>query len=662
MPTRELYWNIPAHNLIYAFFAVALLIFGYGFYRRYRLWRLGQPENRSDQKMQRFLGVLKDGLAQVSVMRETAPGTMHMFIFMGFVILTIGTILVFIQADFGVEFLYGNFYLWFSLILDVFGVLFILGLLFAIVRRYIVRPPRLHRLTDDAVLLVLLLVIGVTGFLVEGARLAATAPDWANWSPFGLLTAGLFTGMTVQSIEGWHLGIWIFHMLLSMAFIAYIPFSKLFHIFMSPANIYLRKLDGKGRLSTIDMEEAETFGVTDINEFTWKQLVDFDACTHCGRCQDRCPAFNSDKPLSPKKIILDLQEHLGKRGNEILALKKQGKEIEPEPIVGRAVSEDEMWACTTCLACQEFCPVAIEHVQTIVDLRRAKVMMDSEFPQELAVTFKGLENNSNPWNMGSAGRAEWAEGLDVPLMAEKGEADVLWFVGCAGSFDDRAKKISTAMVKILNQAGVDFAILGTDEGCCGDPARRAGNEYLFAMMAEQNVETFNQFKFKKIMTCCPHGYHMIKNEYVRFGGHYEVIHHSGLIAQLLHDKKIRPAPGTNGKITFHDSCYLGRYNSIYQAPRQVIQAATKSTLVEMPRHHDESFCCGAGGARMFMEETIGKRINQVRLQEGVETGAEKLCVACPFCFTMLDDGVKETGVEDKVEVLDIAQVVAGHLA
>ncbi|MBN2000618.1 4Fe-4S dicluster domain-containing protein [candidate division KSB1 bacterium] len=662
MPTRVLYWNIPAHNLIYAFFAVALAIFVYGFYRRYRLWRLGQPEKRNDQKMKRFLGVLKDGLAQISVLREASPGLMHMAIFSGFVILTIGTILVFIQADFKIEFLYGNFYLWFSLILDVFGILFILGLLYAIFRRYVIRPHRLGRLTDDAVLLILLLVIGITGFLVEGARLAATTPQWAEWSPFGLLTAGLFKGMANQSIKNFHLGLWAFHMLISMAFIAYIPFSKLFHIFMSPANIYLKNLGIKGQLSTIDMEEAETFGVTDINQFTWKQLVDLDACTHCGRCQDRCPAFNSDKPLSPKKLILDLQGHMTDRGKQILAQKKKGDEIEPEPIIGQAVSEAEIWACTTCLACQEHCPVAIEHVQKIVDLRRAKVMMDSEFPQELAATFKGLENNSNPWNMGSSGRADWAEGLEVPLMAEKGEVDVLWFVGCAGSFDDRAKKISTALVKILKQAGVDFAILGTDEGCCGDPARRAGNEYLFAMMAEQNVETLKNFKFKKILTSCPHCYHMIKNEYVQFGGHYEVIHHSELIAGLIDEKKIQLTPQTNGRITLHDSCYLGRYNDIYEAPRRVLKSATKSKLVEMESNRNASFCCGAGGARMFMEETIGRRINQVRVEQGVNTGADKLCVACPFCLTMLDDGVKEKAVEDKVKVYDIAQIVADNLA
>lgn len=660
-PTREIYWNIPGYNILYALFAVALLIFAYGFYRRYRLWQLGQPENRFDQVGKRILSLLKDGLAQASILRDKVPGIIHVAIFSGFVVLFIGTLLVFAQADFSIKILFGRFYLWYSLVLDLFGVLFIIGLLSAFIRRYIIRPDRLNRILDDAIILPLLLIIAITGFLVEGTRMAVTQPEWAAWSPVGYLVASWFSGANTAAVETAHRLLWWFHLVISMGFIAYIPYSKLLHLFISPANLYFKSLNPRGQLTSIDIENSETFGVTEISEFTWKQLLDLDACTHCGRCQDQCPAYQSDKPLSPKKLILDLQAHLTERGKVLLQSKKEEKEAEPEPIAGKAVTEDELWACTTCMACQEHCPVAIEHVQKVVDLRRSQVLMESQFPQELNLAFRGLETNANPWNLGHASRADWTEGLNVPLMADNPEVDYLWFVGCAGSFDDKAKAVSQALVKILHKAGVNYAILGTDEKCCGDPARRAGNEYVFQMLAEENIENFKAYKFTKILTSCPHGYNVIRNEYPQFGGNFEVVHHTELIADLIKSGKLCLSGNSQATSAYHDSCYLGRYHNIYDAPRDVMKSMANGQFKELPRNRDKSFCCGGGGARMFMEESIGSRINHLRIMEVADAGIDILSVACPFCLTMLDDAVKEKELTDSLRVKDIAQLVAEQI-
>ncbi len=657
-PTREIYWNIQGYNFIYLAFAIALIIFIYGFFRRYRLWRLGAPERRLDQLGKRLWSLIKDGLAQFSVLKDANPGLMHLAIYGGFVVLTIGTFLVLLQADFSLQILYGSFYLWFSLVLDLFGVLFILGLVYAAIRRYIIRPKRLNRLADDAVILSLLFIIGVSGFIIEGARIAATRPVWEHWSFVGHWIAGWFGSSSPEAITATHRYMWWFHMIISMAFIAYIPYSKLFHIFTAPANLFFKSLEPRGRLSTIDMEKSENFGVADLTHFTWKQLLDLDACTECGRCQDQCPAYASQKPLSPKKLILDLQNHMSIRGRQLL--KAKSEEAALESPVGAAVTEDEIWACTTCMGCQEHCPVAIEHIQKIVDLRRAKVMMDSQFPQELNAAFRGLETNANPWNIGQDARADWAQGLNIPLMAEQSEVEYLWFVGCAGSYDDRGRNISRALASILQKAGVSFAILGVEEKCCGDPARRACNEYVYQMMAEENIQTFKKYRFKKILTACPHGYQMIKNEYPQFGGEFEVIHHTELIGHLIQDGKIKLEP-KNEKITYHDSCYLGRYNGLYQAPRDVLKVAIGGNIIELPRSKSKSFCCGAGGGRMFMEETLGERINHLRIQEVAMSGAATVASACPFCLDMLDDGAKEKGLEETIKVKDIAQIVAERM-
>jgi Fe-S oxidoreductase/nitrate reductase gamma subunit len=668
VPSREVFWNIDYHSLLYPFLLITLIIFGVGLYRRIRLWRLGQSEKRNDHLLQRILAVLKYGIAQVKVLKETYPGVMHMLVFLGFVILLIGTTIVSIDYDvwyliFGQEsFLTGSFYLYFSLILDIAGVIALAGILIALFRRYIQKPDRLNNQMDDAVFLIGLLLIITGGYFVEASRIAAKLvalqPVWPRWSPVGSWLSGLFAGLATEQIEGWHKFFWWSHLILAFAFIAYIPFSKLFHMISSHVNIFFRSFKPKGELQSIDIENAESFGTTRIDEFTWKHLMDLDACTRCGRCQDQCPAYVSEKPLSPKKLILDLLDDLNENGPKLLKTKGDANNEPGAPLVGTAVTADEIWACTTCRACVEACPVEIEHIDKIVELRRERVLMESAFPNELNATFRGMENNFNPWGIGFDQRADWAEDLDVGSYAGDEKPEYLWFVGCAASFDDRAKKVSKSLAAILKAANVSFGILGAEEKCCGETARRLGNEYLAQTLMEMNVEQFQDLGVKKIITTCPHCYNTLKNEYAQFGGAYEVIHHDELIAQLIRDGRIKLKSSGNGRMTLHDSCYLGRYAGIYDEPRTILQETGNSELLEVKdKNRERSMCCGAGGGRMWLDETIGKRINHIRLEQLADTGAETVVSTCPYCLTMFSDGIKEKEKVDELKVLDIAEIV-----
>lgn len=656
-PQREVFWNISYHALIYPLMVLAIGLFIYGFYRRIRLWKSGQSEDRFKNTGDRIKAVLLYAVAHGRLLKESYPGLMHLLIFVGFVILFLGTATVSFDYDvwgliFGQpSFLTGDFYIIFSFILELAGLMAIIGVLIAMFRRYIQRPDRLNNLFDDGIILGGLLVILITGFLVEAARIAALSPSYENWSIIGYIISPIFPAATAAS---WHRVFWWIHIVLAFGFIAYIPFSKLMHIFTSSANIYFRSLTPRGALKSIDIEQAETFGAGKITDFTWKHLLDLDACTRCGRCQDQCPAYSSQKPLSPKKIILDLLDNLNGQGKLLL----KGKSLEEgKPLVGSAVTADEIWACTTCRACMEACPVFIEHIDKIVDLRRDRVLMESDFPNELNQTFKGMENNFNPWNIGFASRADWADGLTIKRLDKGDTAEYLWFVGCAGSYDDRIKKVSLAFARIIAAANIDVGILGPEEKCCGETARRLGNEYLAQTLMQMNIEQFNQLGIKKIITFCPHGYNTLKHEYSQFGGNYEVIHSTELLAKLIQSKTIKL--NKNGqKITFHDSCYLGRYSDIYQQPRYVINQMTSKPIIELKRNKDRSFCCGAGGGRMWLEETIGERINHIRTEEILNSGADTVASACPYCLTMFTDGIKDKDAIKKVKAMDIIELVA----
>jgi len=653
-PTREIFWNVGHVNIfVYLLSLIAVIILILGIIKRVKLWRSGQPEKRTDQIWSRIKSVLWFGFGHRRTLKELYPGIFHFILFWGFVILFIGTLIIFLQEDifspiFNYFFFHGNFYLWFSFILDLFGGLAIIGVLMALYRRYVTRPERLDNILDDAATLILLLLILVTGFFVEGFRIASNFPDFERWSFVGWTMAKVISSVGIAATSSliWHKVMWWIHFAFATIFIVYIAYSKLLHILASSLTQFFRSLGPKGALKPIpDMENQETFGVSKVEEFTWRQLLDADGCTRCGRCQDNCPAFLSEKPLSPKKIIRDLKSNL---------LETTGNR---PALIGESIKEDELWACTTCYACQEACPVFVEQVPTIVDMRRYLVLMEAKFPQEATQVFRNMETNYNPWAIGFATRADWAKDLGVKTLAEDKNVDILYWVGCSGSFDDRNKKVSKALVKIMQKAGVSFGILGTEESCCGETARRMGNEYLAQILIEKNIETLKKYEVKKILVTCPHGYNSFKNEYPLFGAKFEVIHHTDLILNLIQNGKLKIQKEIKEKLTYHDSCYLGRYNDIYDSPREVLREVTKGEIAEMERRREKGFCCGAGGGRMWMEETLGKRINQMRVQQASETGAATIVTACPYCLTMLSDGIKEINLEEKMKALDLAEIV-----
>ncbi|HML33964.1 (Fe-S)-binding protein [Sporomusa sphaeroides] len=668
VPTREIYWNIHGHWIMYLLFVIVLGVFCYGCYKHIRLWRIGQPEKRWDQLGTRLLSVLTYGFGHKRIVREGYPGLMHLGIFWGFVIAVIGTITVAIHTDAGLPVFQGNFYLGLSLLLDLGGLAAIMGIVMAMVRRYVLKPDRLDNKADDAFSLVLILLILITGFLLEGLRIAGTGDLWAAWTPVGQAASLLFAGLPQETIIKNFQVFWWGHLILAFLFIAYLPYGKLFHILTGPINQFFRNLGPKSNVPLIDFEDEnlESFGAEKIQEFTWKQLMDTDVCISCGRCQDNCPAYLTEKPLSPKALGQALKFHLHAAGGEIIAADKteeagagaQEAAAAMEggtSLIGDVVEPDTIWSCTTCRSCEEQCPVFVEHVNRIIEMRRYLTLMESEFPPELQVIFRNMENNSNPWGVGWANRADWAKELEVTKLAESSEVEYLYWVGCAGSFDDRNKKVATAVIKLLQKAGIAFAILGTEEQCCGDSARGLGNENLYQTMAMANIETMNNYGVKKIIASCPHCYNTLKNEYPQLGGNFQVVHHTELLKQLIKEGKLQPE-GQGMKVVYHDSCYLGRYNNIYDEPREILTAVPNVTLVEPERNRERSFCCGAGGGRMWMEEHLGRRINEERAEEAIRTGSDVIATACPFCLTMLDDGAKAKGNEE-IQVLDLAEIL-----
>jgi Fe-S oxidoreductase/nitrate reductase gamma subunit len=660
-PTREIYWNISGIWLMYVLLIPTLLIFAYGLYRHYRLWQLGRPEQRFDHVVRRVKGLLLYAFGQARLLSNRYAGLFHTLIFSGFAILFIGTVVVIIHEDFGFRIMQGNFYLLFqSLTLDVFGLLSIFGVLIALYHRYLYKPARLHNTWQDLVILALLLAILLTGFMIEGLRIGATQDPWANWSPVGLVVEKFFTAfLPTDVLRPLHASLWWFHLLLVFALIAWLPYSKLLHVFTSTVNIYFRSLEAKGAMvKPIKMEEAETFGVNNIDQFTWKGLLDLDACTECGRCQDACPAFATSKPLSPKSLILDLRDHLQAHGSNQLAgrMTATGKNSQ---LVSKVIREETLWSCTTCMACMQECPVFIEHVPKIIDMRRHLVMEEAKFPDMMQRALRSLEARGHPYPGISVSRIDWCQGLNVRILSDAGPVDYLYWVGCSTALNPRNQKIARAFTRLLQQAGVDFAILGQEEHCSGDPARRIGNEYLFEKLARRNIEILQSHKVRKIVTTCPHCFNTLKNEYPRFGAAFEVYHHSQLLAELIKRGKLKPSGGFESKVTFHDPCYLGRYNDTYEEPREVIAAVPGARVVEMEQHRERSFCCGAGGGRMWVEEPIDQRVNYKRAEHALESGADIVSAACPFCMTMLDDGLETKRGEREVKVLDIAELLDG---
>lgn len=660
-------------NIVFLIVLIAAFgVFGYTARKILGYLKLAKPENRFDHFDKRIGNVLAIAFGQTKILRDPVQGPTHFAIFWGFVILllavleSIGEGLI---PGFSFAFL-GPVYPVIAAATDVVAAAVLIAVLFALFRRHVAGPKRLRELDtpsqmDATAILIAIALIMISMFVQNATRIAlGDGADFAGSARFiSDAMAGWF-----GSGSGTHLIFeiaWWVHIVLVLGFLNFLPYSKHFHVITSIPNVYFSNKgihkEGDGALKPLDLEDetAEKFGNSDIEDFTWKQLFDSYTCTHCGRCTAACPANITGKLLSPKKIIVDTRTRLEEKA-PLMA-----KGIEDSPMLEKQllhdyISPQELWACTTCRACVTECPVMIEHVDEIVDMRRYLALTEGEFPEQLQVLFRNLENNFAPWQFSPEDRAAWADGLDIPQLSELGSAeeiDYLFWVGCAGSFDARYKKVSVALAHILKKAGLRFAILGKEEKCNGDPARRAGNEYLAQMLMMENIETLNSYKVKNIVTACPHCFHALKNEFPQFGGEYSVIHHSELVSQLVEQGVILLDTPMKKDVTFHDSCYLGRYNEIYDEPRSSIVHIDGLNLVEMERSRDKGFCCGAGGAQMFMEETEGKRVNIERTEEALSTGAETIASACPFCMTMMTDGVKEKEKNEEVEVKDIAELV-----
>src|SRR5437899_8523331 len=656
VPFRDTFWNVPgwAQVALYIGGTLAIVIFAYGMWQRVSLWRRGVPEDRLDRISERIGLVVAHALGQARTLAQAYPGVMHAIMFWGFLALFMGTVLATIDWDvtlplFGYKLLKGRFYLLYETVLDLFGLFFVVGLGMAVWRRFVQRPARLDATGRFAGVLALLFVINVTGFVMEACRLAVVAPWWGPWSPVGYaLGRGLVAlGMTEGALRGLHVATWVFHAAIALVFIAIVPFSYFVHLLTTPLNIFFSKLGPRGAIREIkNIEEAETLGISKLEEFSWKRRLDFDACVECGRCQAACPAHMSGTPLSPKQIIVKLKRHMH---GEL-----------PGPIHGELIKADELWACTTCMACVEECPAFIDIVDTIVDLRRYLTLSEGALPSTAPQSLQNIQRAGNPWGLPAGERLAWAQGLGVPLMDPAREVEYLYWVGCSASYDRRNQAIARSVVKILKAAGVSFGVM-PEERCHAEVGRRLGEEYLYQTVAQENVEAVKQYRFRKVITHCPHCFNTIKNEFPQFGGSYEVLHHSQVIEQLIAAGRIAPTRRIEQTVAFHDSCYLGRYNGIFDAPREVARSVPGLKLIEVPRSRERGLCCGGGGGHVWMEVKAEKRVNLIRVEEALEAKVDMVGTGCPFCLAMIDLGRKVKGAEDTLAVKDVSELVAESL-
>ncbi|WP_457551247.1 (Fe-S)-binding protein [Desulfobacula sp.] len=690
---------------------VGLGIFGHTMYKKIQLLMALEPTDRLNHITTRIKNVVVIALGQkrlVGRKKERSAGIMHAFIFWGFCVLLIRSLNLYAEGFIkgyqlpflGDDFILGYLYIALKDIME--GIVLVMAC-YAIFRRVVLKPERLHNSWEAYFVLGMIAILMISDLLLDGARYNLILlhnnpshlhffnnPQYGSefvWTPVCVWGAYLISWMGATSTGYLMTCMFWLHIITQLTFLNFLPLGKHFHVITALPNVFLKSLGyphEKTKLLDLEDEsvwEDESLGINHIHQLNWKQGLDLYTCTECGRCKEVCPAFTTDKPLSLhdfndslKFEMLDNADNLIKRAKLAATLTKEGDPEKNEAIkaqmaelnskkslVGDVISEDTLWACTNCRACEQVCPVTIEQVPRIIAMRQGQALMAGVYPQELNTAFKGLERNGNPWGIGYDKRAEWADGLDVKIMAQDSAVDYLLWVGCAGSFDDRSKKVSVSLVKILQKAGISFAILGKEEKCTGDFARRSGNEMMYQMMAQENIETLNNYKVKKIIAACPHCLNTLKHDYPQMGGNYEVIHHTQFIEELVRSGKITLNKSLEGSLTYHDPCFLGRYNSVYNQPRSILQSLSKDGLKELDRHGQESFCCGAGGGRMWMEETIGKRINLERAEEIADQKVETVAVACPFCLTMIEDGMKELDKDEQIKTQDICELVANNM-
>src|ERR1700730_10524550 len=664
-PSDQWYGVLPGWLPFYALIVVALALFMWRMASLVRRMRIGNPAARWDKVPARLLNVVVSVVGQGRLLRgDFWTGLMHATIFWGFVILTLGTLEFFgkgVTEGFYLPLLSSN--PGYLILQDIFSLGVIAAIAYAAFRRLVTKPRRLTLSSEGLLILLLIFGLMVTDLAADAGRILLAPAPSDVWQFAGNALAGVLAHLPAGAVQTLFPLSWWLHAVLLLGFLVYLPYSKHLHIMAAPFNVFFAPQTPKGRFPTADLEDAETFGVGTLAEFTWKHLFDLYNCTECGRCTSGCPASASGKELDPKWLILNLQAHLLESAG---GHAKHGHQAGDQPaparsMVGDVIHDNVLWACTTCRWCVDACPVFIEHVPKIVDMRRWLVLTESRFPAELQPAFRNLETNGNPWQMSWQTRAEWAQDLGVRQMADVQEAEYLYWVGCYGSFDERNRKVARALVRVLQAAGVDFAILGNEEKCTGEPARRLGHEYLYQTLAQGNIETLKRHRFQTIVTACPHCFTTIRNEYPQFDGHFRVVHHTQLMDELLQAGRLQPAQRDNERITYHDACNLGRYNDIYDEPRRVLAGVTRGSLVEMKMNRSKGFCCGGGGGRAWVEEHEGRRVNQLRVEQAMEVKPDILASACPFCLTMFEDGVKAKEVGDTIKTRDIAELLADRL-